>query len=96
MKVTWSSTAIDDLVRLRTYIAQSNPKAAADAATRILGAAEHLVRFPAIGRAGRVPNTRELIIPGTPFLIVYTIEETTLEIAAVLHAARRWPEDKKR
>jgi len=30
-----------------------------------------------------------------PFVIVYTIEETTLEIAAVLHAARRWPGDKK-
>jgi addiction module RelE/StbE family toxin len=95
MKIIWSATAIDDLTRLRSYIAQSNPTAAADMAARILGAVEHLVRFPAIGRAGRAPNTRELIVPGTPFIIVYTIAGATLDIAAVLHAARRWPEDKK-
>lgn len=95
MKITWSATAIDDLTQIRSYIAQSNPTAAADMAARILDAVEHLVRFPAIGRAGRVPNTRELIVPGMSFLLIYTIEGTTLEIAAVLHAARQWPEDKK-
>lgn len=95
MKITWSATAIDDLARLRTYIARSNPKAAADTAARILEAVDHLVRFPAIGRAGRVPDTRELIVSGTPFIIVYTITGATLDIAAVLHAARQWPEDRK-
>jgi toxin ParE1/3/4 len=91
MKVVWSPTAIDDLVHLRAYIAESNPGAAARVAERILEVIEHLVRFPGIGRPGRVANTREIVIADTPFLIVYTVKEATLRTVAVLHGARRWP-----
>ena len=58
---------------------------------RIQVAVEHLASQPLIGRQGRVPGTRELIVQGTPFIIPYRVREETIEILDVLHAARRWP-----
>ena len=47
-----------------------------------------------MGREGRVPGTRELIIPGTPLIVPYRLhdQDGRVEILTVLHAARRWPE----
>ncbi len=47
--------------------------------------------MPAIGRAGRVPGTRELIITGTPCLIPYRVKGKAVEILRVFHGSRRWP-----
>ncbi len=45
-----------------------------------------------MGRIGRVVGTRELIITRTPFILPYRIQGNQIEILAVVHAARRWPE----
>jgi plasmid stabilization system protein ParE len=39
-----------------------------------------------------VPETRELVIPGTSHLASYTIQGDEVQIAAVLHGHQRWPE----
>ena len=93
MKLYWSHGAIEDLKHLRAYIARDNPFAAADVSERILEAVERLRQFPSMGRPGRVPNTRELVVPGTPLIIPYTVTERGVEVVAVLHGARTWPHD---
>jgi toxin ParE1/3/4 len=93
MKLYWSHGAIEDLKHLRAYIARDNPFAAADVSERILEAVERLRQFPAMGRPGRVPNTRELVVPGTPLIIPYTVTERGVEVVAVLHGARKWPDE---
>jgi len=45
------------------------------------------------GRDGRVAGTRELVIRGTPFIVAYRIERNELQILAVFHAARKWPDE---
>jgi hypothetical protein len=45
-----------------------------------------------MGRVGRVPETRELVITGTPSIAAYRVAEDTMVILRVLHGARRWPE----
>ena len=92
MRLYWAPGAIEDLRHLRDHIARDNPRAATDIATKVLDAVERLLSFPASGRPGRVPNTRELVIPGTPLVIPYTVTDRGVEIVAVLHGARRWPE----
>jgi toxin ParE1/3/4 len=50
-----------------------------------------LAEHPAMGRSGRVPGTRELIITGTPYLIPYRVKGKVVEILRVFHGSRRWP-----
>jgi len=92
MKLIWSPTAIGDLKSIREYISKDNPSAAARVAKRIRNAATRLENFPQSGRPGRVPGTRELVIPGTSYIAAYTIQNDEVLIAAVLHGRQRWPE----
>jgi toxin ParE1/3/4 len=51
-----------------------------------------LAKTPEMGRPGRVPGTRELVIPRTPFIVPYRLQGNTIQILRVYHGARRWPE----
>ena len=66
--------------------------AASRVATKIHDAVAHLVDHPAMGRPGRIPGTRELIVPGLPYIVPYRIRGEVVEILSVFHAARKWPE----
>ena len=92
MRLTWTRTAFQDLKHLHDYIADDNPDAARKIVSRIREAASHLRRNPRIGRAGRVPETRELVITGTPYIVAYRIEGQQVQIVAVIHGAQRWPD----
>jgi toxin ParE1/3/4 len=93
MRTVWSPQAIDDLVALRTYIEQDNPAAARRIVLHIIQNIDTLLPgSPEMGRPGRVPGTRELIIPRTPFIVPYRLEGNTIQILRVFHGARRWPE----
>jgi toxin ParE1/3/4 len=39
-----------------------------------------------------VPDTRELVIARTPFVVAYRLRNETIEILRVLHGAQRWPD----
>jgi toxin ParE1/3/4 len=45
-----------------------------------------------MGRPGRVPGTRELVVSDTPFILPYRVRDSAVEILAVFHGARQWPE----
>jgi len=92
MRVTWHRRARQDLRHIREQIAAENPQAAQRVAQRILRAIDLLAEQPEMGRVGRVPGTREFVIPDTPYIAAYQIVEDTLVILRVLHGAQRWPE----
>lgn len=92
MIVAWSRVARDDLTTLREYIAEREPAAAARIATRILIAADYLASHPYLGRIGREAMTRELVVAGTPYILVYQVRVDRVEVVRVLHGAQRWPE----
>jgi toxin ParE1/3/4 len=93
MNPIWSPEAIADLAALRAYIAQDDPAAARRIALHILHNVEALLpNHPGMGRPGRVPGTRELVIPKTPFIVPYRLEGDRIQILRVFHGARRWPE----
>jgi toxin ParE1/3/4 len=91
VRVKWLRKALANLNSEAEYIARDNPAAASRTVDLIMTAVNHLSEHPALGRAGRVPGTRELVIPGTPYIIPYRIRENTVEVLRVFHAARRWP-----
>jgi toxin ParE1/3/4 len=92
MNIVWSPEAIQDLISLRAYIAES-PAGARRIVSRILHDVENLLPDnPHIGRPGRVPGTRELVIPRTPYIMPYRMQGESIQILRVYHGARRWPD----
>jgi plasmid stabilization system protein ParE len=51
-----------------------------------------LATSPAIGRPGRIEDTRELVIAGMAYIVPYRLRADAVEIIAVLHSAQRWPD----
>ena len=80
--------AARDLERIVDYIALDNPVAAEGVYWEIVRAAEKLPEFPALGRPGRHPETRELSIADFPYLIVYEVGLEHVTILAVFHTSR--------
>lgn len=93
MRLEWLPEAGQDLVEIRSYIAADHPAAAAQVAKRILETITYLRDHPGIGRPGRLPGTRELIIPGLPYIVPYRVKGTAIVILGVLHAAQEWPKE---
>jgi len=92
MRIVFSPQARADLRDIFLYIADDNPAAARAVLKRIRSRISDLQDSPYLGRPGRVPGTRELIIAGTPYVIPYQISSDQLRILRVYHGARQWPE----
>ncbi len=91
MRVRWLRAALADVDAEVDFIARDDPAAADRVADRIKCSVEQLAEYPAMGRAGRVPGTRELVISGTPYIVPYRVRGGAVEVLRVFHAARRWP-----
>lgn len=92
MRVRWTSPAARDLARIGDYIAEHDTGAAKRVVERIWRRASDLAAAPLMGRRGRVENTRELVVGRYPYIVVYRIAGETVEIVAVLHTSRQWPD----
>lgn len=92
MRVVWQKIALDHLENIMEYIGQDNIAAALGMTELIEKRVAQLADHPHLGREGRVAATRELVVAGTPFIVVYQIKPAEVQILAVLHGAMRWPE----
>lgn len=88
MNILVRDKAYEDIERVYAWIAKDNVRAARLAVESIFEAAEHLAEFPELGREGTVRNTREWIVRGLPYIIVYRVRADDLIIDAVFHAAQ--------
>lgn len=92
MKIVWTRLALSDLDAAYNYIVANNPSAAVDTIDRIEKSVNTLKQYPEMGRPGRIPGTKELVVNRTPFIWPYRVQGEQIEILAVIHAARQWPE----
>lgn len=92
LKIKWTTGTSQNLHQIEKYIAQGNSDAAIDIILKIIKSVELLVDNPAMGKVGRLFDTRELIIGGTPFIVVYRIKSGQIEVLRVLHSAMKWPD----
>ena len=90
MPIKWLRTALRNLDDHANYIAEDNPDAARRAAERVHTAVSRLAEYPNMERIGRVPQTRELVVAGTPWVVVYRVRNS-IEIIRVLHGPQAWP-----
>lgn len=92
MRVSWTRPALADLEQIEDFIAQDSPTVAYRLVSDLIGRTETLLsENPMIGRRGRAAGTRELVTPNTPYIVVYRVTDL-VEILAVMHGAREWPE----
>ena len=84
----WQISAVSDLADIRDYIALTSPLAAQSVVERVLRSVDHLVAFPESGRIGQIPETREVVVPGLPYVVVYRYGEDRVDIVAVFHGAQ--------
>jgi len=92
MQVIWLKGAAQDLEAAFEFIDTESPLAALTICELIEKRVGQLTDHPYIGRKGRVMNTRELVVAGTPYIVAYRVGEKQVDILAVLHGAMRWPE----
>ncbi|MGE0830885.1 MAG: type II toxin-antitoxin system RelE/ParE family toxin [Hyphomonadaceae bacterium] len=88
MKIYWRAEARADLEQLLDYIAAESMSGAARVMDRILTRVESLAELPRLGRPGRRPDIRELVIVSTPYIVVYRLGAEEIEILVVLHGAQ--------
>lgn len=86
--IIWSREAIDTLRAARAWIAEHDPAAARRVASRVRDAADGLSAFPHRGRPASAPGLRELVVAGTPFILLYAVDEVGVHILGVWHHAR--------
>lgn len=92
MRIEWSANALADRRDLINYLETRSIAAAIMIDDRIDAAFELLRDFPEAGRIGRIAGTRELVVHGTPYVAAYSIENNTVVVLALIHAARDWPD----
>lgn len=92
MKIVWTEPARQDLREIFEYIANENPNAARRLLGEINQQALILIDNPQIGRDGRVEGTRELVLAGTNHILPYRVKRKQIQILAVFHGARKWPD----
>jgi len=92
MRVRWLRKALRNLDEEASYIAIDDAGAARLVVQRVLGAVAVLAEQPGLGRPGRVPGTRELVVQQTRYIVPYRMRGETVEILRVFHTSRRLPE----
>jgi toxin ParE1/3/4 len=92
MPIQWTQRARRQFLAIIDAVLADNPSAAERVYDAIMDGVARLVTFPEMGRHGRVPGTRELVITSQPYIVAYRIRGQTIHILAVLHGAQKWPE----
>ena len=92
MQVKWLRTALRNLDAEAAFIAEDDPAAARLVVQRVLKAVAMLAAQPDIGRPGRVPHTRELVVLNTRYIVPYRVRGDTVEVLRVFHTSRRMPQ----
>jgi toxin ParE1/3/4 len=89
VEIVWSPLARTRLQEIRAYIAKDKPAAAERLAIRIVAVVEALREHPHLGRAGAEPGIRELVIGGTPYVVLYRARGKKVTISTIWHGAQR-------
>jgi toxin ParE1/3/4 len=90
MKLLWTPESIEDRRAIYDYIETDNPLAAIDLDELIYEKSQMLIEHPKLGRVGRAPKTRELVVHAN-YILIYKIAGYEIHVLRVMHAARQWP-----
>ena len=87
MSIKWTKTSLRSVDEIAGYIAKDNPTRAISFVMELQDAVSKLQVHPGMGRAGRVPGTRELVLHKN-YIAIYRVRGDDVEILRLHHAAR--------
>ena len=94
MKVNWTAAARAQLRDIQTFIARSSPQYAKKIVDRLTRRSQQIATFPRSGRV--VPEANDVnireVLEGS-YRIIYHLLDDEVDIIAVVHSARPWPEN---
>jgi toxin ParE1/3/4 len=88
MALKWTRTALGSVDEIAGYIAADSPTRATSFVKELEAAVLRLQTHPGMGRAGRVPGTRELVLHKN-CIAIYRVRGDDVEILRLHHVARR-------
>ena len=94
MEIKWLRKALQNIDQEAEHIAKDNPQAAQLVVQRIYHTIPLLSDNPSLGHPGRLPDTYELVIPKTRYIVPYRVRPRLqrIEILRVFHVSRKLPE----
>jgi toxin ParE1/3/4 len=94
IEVVYRASALADLEDIASYIVEFEPDAAERVVRKIRDTIRNvLANHPYAGRANPDLGAREFSVVGLPYVIIYCVSETTLDVVGVFHT-RRDPKSK--
>ena len=88
MALKWTRTALRCVDEIAGFIAADNPSRATSFVRELQDAVNKLQAHPGMGRAGRVPGTRELVLHKN-YIAIYRVRGDDVEILRLHHVARK-------
>lgn len=89
MRIVWGDGAREDFLAAIAFLRANSPRGAERIGERILKCIALLERFPELAPVSRHRGLRQLVVPSTPYLVVYRIADDQIEIRAVIHVKQR-------
>ena len=95
MRLRWTEPALSDIERIYAWHASNSEQGAVKLINRLRDSAESLATLPMQGRPGRIRGTRELVVSGSDYLILYQLTEDAVELLRVIHTRQQWPPEQR-
>lgn len=87
MAVKWTRAALRSADEIAKYISKDSPARAQSFMLDLKSAVYRLSVHPGMGRPGRVPGTRELVLHKN-YIAIYRVRDGKVELLRLHHAAR--------
>ncbi|MGH8439226.1 MAG: type II toxin-antitoxin system RelE/ParE family toxin [Pseudomonas sp.] len=90
MRLVWRALALKDREQILEHIATDNPDAAIALDENFEIKAQQAQQRPMLYKAGRFPDTREIVVHPN-YVMIYRVTADSVEFIRVLHSRQRWP-----
>ena len=91
MILRWTPRAVADLEEISDYLMVAAPQSWGHLLQRLEHLTDVLLDFPLMGKRGLVPGTREFVLSGTPYILVFQVKADAVVIVSVRDGRMRMP-----
>ena len=91
MRIRWTPAAAADLQNISDYLKEHHPQYRQPTMRKLYETIRSLKQWPGRGRLGSEEGTREILFQPLPYVAVYRVTETTIEVLRIYHGAQNRP-----